>query len=150
MKINVLSTKMILSVACVCLLGLGNGCKKDKPQDTDPLTLLTAKKWKRVIKDGNPDTNPKTTFIYDAALSCVMDDSFEYTKGGEYNFQGGNEKCDPSEELVYKTNYTVDFSKNELSQFGYKLTILELTSTRMKLAEALPTPEGMKIYLFEH
>ncbi|MES2826670.1 MAG: hypothetical protein V4687_00880 [Bacteroidota bacterium] len=147
-KPQLLKSVPLLLLLCAVLLP---GCKKDTSTTSDPLTLLTSRSWKRTIKDANPSTNPTTAYTYDPTASCVLDDIFIYTKDGKYNFQGGPEKCDPSDQLQYSTTYTVNFQTNTITQFGFDLKILELTETHMKIAEILPPAAGgYRIYLFVH
>lgn len=136
----------VLALICLSI----SGCKKDKNESTDPLTLLSAKKWKRTNTDNNPGVNPVNSG-YDPAPDCMLDDTFEWKTDGTYHTTFGTVKCDEKEPANTSSSYTVDFQAKEFSRAGYKVRILELTAERLKLAIALPPPVGVTlIHMYTH
>lgn len=138
-------------LASIVLLGLVNfGCKKSKNESSDPLTLLTAKKWKRTNTDNNPGVNPVNSG-YDPVPDCMLDDTYEWKTDGTYYTTFGTVKCDEKEPANSSSPYTVDFEAKEFSRGGYKVRILELTTERLKLATTLPPPVGVTlIHMYTH
>jgi hypothetical protein len=136
------------SIVIICLVSYG--CKKSKDESSDPLKLLTAKKWKRTNTDNNPGVNPADSG-YDPVPDCMLDDSFEWKTDGTYHTTFGTVKCDDEEPANTSTPYTVDFEAMEFSRAGYKVRILELTTERLKLATTLPPPVGVTlIHMYTH
>lgn len=150
MKIYALQVRLTILAALTLISLLNSGCKKDKNESADPLTLLTAKKWKRTMTDNNPDVNPKNSG-YDPVPDCMMDDSYEWKKDGTYHITYGTVKCDDTEPASFSSPYNLDLIMMEFTRAGYKVQILELTPDRLKLATELPPPAGVTlIHMYTH
>lgn len=124
----------------IMIVGIGIGCKKDKKVETDPLALLTSKKWYRSIDDQNPATSPKDGFIFEVVPECQRDDSYEFTSNGKYIETKGAVKCVPESVVQTNVGYSIDLKKKKLVISNNSYDLLELSETQLKLSLALAQP----------
>jgi hypothetical protein len=149
MKIYAIQLRLTILIALAAISLVNFGCKKSKNESSDPLTLLTAKKWKRTKTDNNPGANPAGSG-YDPVSDCVLDDRYEFKADGTHHTYFGAVKCDQNEPETISSTYSVDFETMEFLQVIYQTRILELTTERLKTATTTPLPGGVIIRMYSH
>ena len=127
------------------------GCKKEQVKVSDPLSILTADKWYRTVKDSSPELNPKSAYTYYPVSDCQMDDRYEFSKSETFIFNPGDKKCSNIDALN-NSNYSVDLENKHITLAGTQYNLLQLTPTRLKISQVTSSVSGTTelIYLFWH
>lgn len=129
--------KITLSLVAVASVAFLSSCGEDDPKPKTKTELISAHAWKMTkIK-----VTVGTTSLEDVPEACTADDSYTYEADGDYKFDEGATKCDPSDPQsgTAEWEFKSDETKIEITgsdggvSISYSFTILELTETKLRL-----------------
>ncbi len=112
-------------------------CKKDNDAKTKT-ELLTTGTWKYTASSINPaydyySDGILATNIFSIMKPCEKDDFETYKTNGEWEYNEGPTKCDPSYPQSFSEPWSFTANETKLLLGGVENTILELTATTLKL-----------------
>ena len=118
---------------------LAISCKKDREQTK--MDLLTSGQWKIVAftlsppfdldGDGDLDSDADAYALMDA---CEKDDLFIFKSDGKYEINEGGTKCDATDPQSTVYDWSFANGEKELIIDGDRVTIQELSSSRLKVS----------------
>ena len=138
----------IILLAALLSFGLLSRCGKE---DNKSPNILTAKTWKRGIKDQNPSTNPPGDVRYSPVKDCEDDDLFTFNTKGQLIIKRGDHKCNPDEATKAILQYTINRKEQTLTINGIHYTLAEESKNQIKFYTPIPTGSGVEylIYLLQ-